>query len=62
MNLMKNGILKYWWVVKILIGIDIVYKAYIVFYNAPFLKFLLMWCGVLQIIAGALWYKIGKGE
>ena len=62
MNLMKNGILKYWWVVKILIGINIVYKAYVVFYNVPLLKFLMMWCGVLQVITGVLWYKIGKGE
>lgn len=63
MNLMKNGILKYYWIVKVVLGVQLIYYAS--FYPVSFARFLVMWCGVLQILLGFLWRRIdkkGEGE
>ena len=64
MGLMKNGILKYWWIIKFILGLDFIYKAHTIFYYDGLIKFLFTWCGIVQIGTGYLWMRMTmvKGE
>ena len=48
MNSMKNGGVKLYAVYKVIFGTYLIWKAQMVFYDVPLLRFLIMWCGILQ--------------